>query len=210
MARPRFQKLDQATRQRILETAAEHFSANGFEGTSLNQLLALLGLSKGSFYYYFDDKADLFSTVADHVWRSVAPVEYPALEGLDAAAFWPNLESLMWEARARARESPWLAAFTQLMRTPPVGADLPEITRERFEELQRRQADLIRRGQEIGAVRTDLPADLLLVMLNGADEDGDRWIVDNWRRFDENEIERLSEAVIETLRRILEPRAGSR
>jgi len=194
-----------AKRRRILETAAEAFAARGFEGTSLNQLLRLLDLSKGSFYYYFDDKADLFGTVADHAWRTARPEEYPDLRELDAAAFWPNLESLMWEARARARENPLLTGFIRLMRNPSDAAGLPDATQERFEESQRLQVDLIRRGQEIGAVRTDLPADLLLVMLTGADEDGDRWIVDNWRRFDESEIEQLSEAVVETLRRILEP-----
>ena len=64
MARPRFQNLDQETRNHILETAAEEFAAQGFDGTSLNRLIESLGISKGSFYYYFDDKADLFITVA--------------------------------------------------------------------------------------------------------------------------------------------------
>ena len=62
MARPRFRNLDRETRHRILETAAVEFASRGFEGTSLNQLIDRLGISKGSFYYYFDDKADLFTT----------------------------------------------------------------------------------------------------------------------------------------------------
>ncbi len=60
MARPRFGNLDAATRRKILETAAVEFAARGFDGTSLNHLIEDLGISKGSFYYYFDDKVDLF------------------------------------------------------------------------------------------------------------------------------------------------------
>ena len=36
----------------------------------LNQLIERLSMSKGAFYYYFDDKADLFTTVAEHAWSN--------------------------------------------------------------------------------------------------------------------------------------------
>jgi AcrR family transcriptional regulator len=41
-------------------------------------------MSKGSFYYYFDDKADLFTTVADLAWAIVLPVEQLDLETFSA------------------------------------------------------------------------------------------------------------------------------
>lgn len=205
MARPRFKKLDQATRHRILETAAAEFAARGFEGTSLNQLLGLLDLSKGSFYYYFDDKADLFTTVADHARRTLLPAEDLDLDDLDASTFWPTLELLMWEARARVRENPWLVGFTRLTYDPPRADGVRGVVGPSFAEASRRQAEMIRRGQSVGAVRADLPAELLQVMLAGADEAGDRWIVDNWHRFDEGEIERKSEELVAILRRMLEP-----
>ena len=103
MARPRFANLDLDTRHRILETAAEDFAARGFEGVSLNQLIDRLGMSKGSFYYYFDDKADLFTTVADLAWAMVLPVEKLDLETLKAENYWSSLEALMQEARSRIR-----------------------------------------------------------------------------------------------------------
>ena len=86
MARPRFAKLDEATRRRFLETAAVEFAAKGFDGTSLNQLIERLGISKGSFYYYFDDKADLFSTVVDHVWSIFLPDSGPDFSSFDRSA----------------------------------------------------------------------------------------------------------------------------
>ena len=106
MARPRFANLDLDTRHRILETAAEEFAARGFEGVSLNQLIDRLGMSKGSFYYYFDDKADLFTTVADLAWAIVLPVEQLDLETFNAENYWSSLEALMQEARSRVRANP--------------------------------------------------------------------------------------------------------
>lgn len=209
MARPRFENLDLETRKRILETAAVEFAARGFEGTSLNQLLDRLGMSKGSFYYYFDDKEDLFTTVVDHAWAIVVPFEELDLGELAAATFWTTLQSLMREARARIHANPWLVGFTRLMYHPPQTVGVREALAEKFNQVRRWQAGMILRGQEVGAVRSDLPAELLQVLLVGADEAGDRWMVENWDRFDEDEVERIFEEVFAIFRRMLEPPSGT-
>ncbi|MDH3813395.1 MAG: TetR/AcrR family transcriptional regulator [Acidobacteriota bacterium] len=206
MARPRFANLDLDTRHRILETAAEEFASRGFEGVSLNQLIDRLGMSKGSFYYYFDDKADLFTTVADLAWAIVLPVEQLDLETFNADTYWPSLEALMQEARSRIRANPWLVGFTRLMYDPPEIAGVRESLAEKFDEARQWQAELIRRGQTLGAVRDDLPVGLLQALLVGADEAGDRWFVSNWENLEEKEIERLFQEVFAIFKRMLEPR----
>ena len=204
MARPRFANLDLDTRHRILETAAEEFASRGFEGVSLNQLIDRLGMSKGSFYYYFDDKADLFTTVADLAWAIVLPVEQLDLETFNADTYWPSLEALMQEARSRIRANPWLVGFTRLMYDPPEIAGVRESLAEKFDEARQWQAELIRRGQTLGAVRVDLPVELLQALLVGADEAGDRWFVSNWENLEEKEIERLFQEVFAIFKRMLE------
>jgi AcrR family transcriptional regulator len=205
VARPRFANLDLDTRHRILETAAVEFAAHGYHGVSLNRLIDRLGLSKGSFYYYFDDKADLFTTVADLAWAMVLPAERLELGDYDAETFWPALETLMREARGRVRANPWLVGFTRLIYDPPDVAEVREALAGKFARARQWQAELIRRGQELGAVRGDLPVELLQAILVGADEAGDQWFVRNWERFDEEEIERLFNAVFAIFRRMLEP-----
>lgn len=49
----------EATRARIVETAARAFAQHGFEGASLNELIAASGLSKGAFYFHFASKDEL-------------------------------------------------------------------------------------------------------------------------------------------------------
>ncbi len=204
MARPRFANLDLDTRYRILETAAVGFASRGYDGVSLNQLLDRLGMSKGSFYYYFDDKADLFSTVADLAWAIFLPIEEFDLEEFNAENFWPSLEALMGEMRSRIRANPWLVGFTRLMYNPPDIPGVLDALSEKFAEARQWQAELIERGQALGTVRNDLPAELLQALLVGADEAGDRWVVENWERLGEVEVERIFDQVFGIFRRMLE------
>lgn len=209
MARPRFNNLDDATRRRILETAAIEFTARGFDGTSLNQLIESLGISKGSFYYYFDDKADLFVTVIDHAWKTMLLESETDLADLDRDDYWPAIESMMREARERIRENPWLVGLGRMFYNPP---DVPQI-RTRLDEVFNRarewQARLIRHGQAIGTVRDDLPVELLLALLVGADEAADQWFTVNWHGLDGGDIERLFNEVLAILRRMMEPPPAS-
>jgi AcrR family transcriptional regulator len=41
-------------------------------GASLNRILEQAGISKGSAYYYFDDKADVFLTVVQRYLLEIA------------------------------------------------------------------------------------------------------------------------------------------
>ena len=49
----------QATRERLLDIAEQHFLAHGFAGTSIETLITEAGLTKGGFFYHFDGKNDL-------------------------------------------------------------------------------------------------------------------------------------------------------
>ena len=47
------------TRKRILETARVAFTENGYRSTSMNDLIAAAGVTKGGFYFHFPSKADV-------------------------------------------------------------------------------------------------------------------------------------------------------
>ncbi|HEX8725928.1 MAG TPA: helix-turn-helix domain-containing protein, partial [Gemmatimonadaceae bacterium] len=65
MVRERFDNLDPDKQERLFEAAADEFSDHGFEGASLNRIIDRAGMSKGSLYYYFNDKSDLYATVVE-------------------------------------------------------------------------------------------------------------------------------------------------
>ncbi len=60
MPKQTFLNLPEEKRQQIVDAAVEEFAANGLENASTNRIVANSGISKGSFYQYFDDKHDVF------------------------------------------------------------------------------------------------------------------------------------------------------
>jgi hypothetical protein len=63
---------------------------------------------------------------------------------------------------------------------------------------------LLGRGQELGAVRTDLPLELLVATTMAMDAAGDRWMSEVFPTLDEAERVRLTEARIDLLRDMLD------
>jgi len=46
--------------EELLKAALEEFSTNSYEEASLNKIIKNAGISKGTFYYHFKDKQDLY------------------------------------------------------------------------------------------------------------------------------------------------------
>jgi len=59
-ARGRVAGQDPQKRQQIIDAARICFMRDGFEATSMNEITAEAGVSKGTIYVYFSDKEDLF------------------------------------------------------------------------------------------------------------------------------------------------------
>lgn len=55
------------TKERILRTALEMFSRNGYAGTNIRELTASLGLGKSSMYRHFESKEQIWDTLLDEM-----------------------------------------------------------------------------------------------------------------------------------------------
>ena len=53
------------TRERILLSALEKFSRNGYEGTNIRELTSSLGLSKSALYRHFESKEAIWNALLD-------------------------------------------------------------------------------------------------------------------------------------------------
>jgi AcrR family transcriptional regulator len=203
MPRPRFDRLDAGKREHILKVAAEEFVSHGYRGASLNHIIERLGLSKGSFYYYFDDKADLFTTVVQSAWDALLQGRPLDLTNIGAETFWPHMEALARDQRRRLRAQPWLVFVTRILTAPQAGMN--RLLAEKFAEMRALQETLLRRGQQLGVVRTDLPEGLLLSLFSAVDGAGDRWLLDNWDHLPPDEVDEVADRAFTLMRQMLEP-----
>lgn len=204
MVRPRFAKLPPAQQQAILRAALDEFAAHGFHDASLNRLIEAAGISKGSMYYYFDGKEDLFVHVAriefERLFAAVGPVALPSGPGPDA--FWSAVERYYRDAATGLAAHPQLAA---LVRGWLAASDSPALARAQH-ELEQAIMPWIERvlavGQAGGAVRTDLPSGLLIAVALGMGRAMDTWLM---AQPPEGAVPPPIGALVGMLRRALEP-----
>ncbi|MBO6163598.1 MAG: TetR/AcrR family transcriptional regulator [Lachnospiraceae bacterium] len=67
-----------STKSRIIEAAWKLFRAKGYEETTIEDIIALSGTSKGTFYHYFAGKDALLSSLSD-LFDSYYEELYPSL-----------------------------------------------------------------------------------------------------------------------------------
>lgn len=54
------------TREQIVEAADDLFYRRGYENTSFSDIAAVVGISRGNFYYHFKTKDEILDAVIDH------------------------------------------------------------------------------------------------------------------------------------------------
>ncbi|GLP95965.1 TetR/AcrR family transcriptional regulator [Paraferrimonas sedimenticola] len=105
-------------RRRELLNAARHlFFDRGYDNTSINDILNVVGLSKGAFYHHFSSKNALLDGLVDHEVADLYQATKAAClqPGLTALQRWQRLfeRSAQWEL---ANKTNWIVLLTSLYR----------------------------------------------------------------------------------------------
>lgn len=204
MARNRFDNLEAEKQEAILRAAGEEFAEKGFGGASINRIIRQSGMSKGSVYYYFEDKADLFATTVERsTQRLLEEIGWFSLEILGKDEFWDALLELTHRTVAWARRNDWWVrlgrAFHRLQLEPGT-----ELAAGRLMEFGKGWwKSIIQRGQMLDLIRSDLPVDLLVAIVMGADHGGDGWMMEHWEELSEEDIKKIVDARVDILRDML-------
>jgi AcrR family transcriptional regulator len=151
--------------ERLLAASVRLFAEQGFEGTSVQEIVARAGVTKGAMYHYFASKDDLLyeiyhrllgtqterlNTIADgpgsvreRVRAAAADVVETTLTSIDEAiVFFRSMHMLPADKRAKVRAE-----------------------RRRYHE---RFRALVEEGQRDGDFRADVPADVVVHFYFGA------------------------------------------
>lgn len=205
MVRPRFAKLAPEQQRRILQAAVDEFAAHGFHDASLNQVIESAGISKGSLYYYFDGKDDLYvyavQTELERLFARLGPFPLPS-EG-DADEFWSALESYYLTLMSALVDSPQLAALIRGWIASSTNPALRKAQQEVEQSLGPWLQQALTAGQRVGAIRTDLPPALLIAVVSGMGQAMDTWLLVS--EPDRAELPRLIGALIEMIRGAVRP-----
>jgi TetR/AcrR family transcriptional regulator, transcriptional repressor for nem operon len=156
-----------ASRERIVDRAAELIAERGVAGTSLDDVLAAAGAGKSQLYHYFGGRDELMEAAVE---RRCAQVLDELTQALGGIATWAELERML---------AGFVAGFEQQgMPGCPIGSLASEVA-ERNEGARLRAAaafdaweglfaDALERMRERGELRADAsPAALATALLAG-------------------------------------------
>ncbi|MCQ4636212.1 TetR/AcrR family transcriptional regulator [Anaerovorax odorimutans] len=71
------------TKQRILDSSLELFASRGYSGTSMNDIISQVGISKGSVYWHFKSKEEIFVRVLTTNYAKWIDLINSELKGID-------------------------------------------------------------------------------------------------------------------------------
>lgn len=205
MVRPRFAKLSATQQQSIVQAALDEFATRGFHDASLNRVIEAAGISKGSMYYYFDGKEDLYGYVAQFglagLFEQVGPL--PELDVGDADDFWAILSDYYLRLMRALVASPQLAA---MLRGWANAAKSPSAQKAQ-EDLEQSSlpwiAEVLATGQRVGAVRDDVAPALLIAVAVGMGEAMDVWLMS--QAVDDDALPGLIAALMSMIRGAVAP-----
>ncbi|MBN2800391.1 MAG: TetR/AcrR family transcriptional regulator [Deltaproteobacteria bacterium] len=203
MPKQRFQRLSSEKQERILKVAAEEFATHGFDGASYNQIIERAGVSKGAMYYYFEDKLDLYLTVLIPALEPLWDVLGEVPEVSEPEAFWGGIAERFELAMALFLGSPSLIGLVKsLAGVRGLGeAELHALYGRVYGWL----AQLVAVGQGVGAVRTDLPPELLIQLVAAMGEAHDLWLAQRVESLSAAELAQTVPRLMDLIRRMVRP-----
>lgn len=179
MSRPRFRRLRPEQQSVILDAALQEFATHGFAAASLNRIIEATGTSKGAIYYYFDGKEDLYAEVlrrqVERMLEHGGPLRVP--DATDADAFWGTIEEYYLRLMRLLAQTPETGTLLRDWLSGAVSPALRDAESRAEQDLMPWLMTTVATGQRVGAVREDLPADLLVAVALGMGQAMDAWLI---------------------------------
>ncbi len=198
---------------RILDTAWELFREKGYDGTTVDAVIDRAGISKGTFYHYFDSKADLLDGVVERLTLQ----GFEELRPILAQRSIPPLERL---DRLLAASRDWRIANLDRIRTvlEVLLRDENTIIRNKMNRLMAslivpHLAEIIAQGVKNGSFQVDHPRETaeILISLVQVTAELNAWDLLRLEEYPERfgSMEKRIGIYLESLRRILAAPQGA-
>ena len=152
-------------RDQLLEKAAQIFAQNGYEGTTIQQVIDALGVSKGAFYHYFSSKEDLLDAVAERMTREGLAAFAPILQDRTVSALDRFINYLNQSRQWRLNRMGLIGAMLRMLHRDENAIIRQKINRRVVETLRPLLAELVADGVAQGVFNTPDPSEAAAMLL---------------------------------------------
>ena len=166
----RYESIDETLKARILDVSKQEFAMHGYENASYNKIIQKIGISKGSMYYYFENKEDLFITCFLDAFAHATGIfgfDYASFSfGDDEEAYWNSIKKISSKQWNDVLQHPLLMSLMRQLVS--LGTD-HSIFRKLNSECEGLSEygefiSILEHGVKIGAIRNDVPLNVLIRM----------------------------------------------
>ena len=184
MPKDTFYNLNEDKKTKIFDAAVKEFSTRRFSDASINQIIKTAGISRGSFYQYFDDKEDLYLYVIKKISRDKWDfLKQAGVEEMDSDFFDIIRKKIvaLFELGKGNPDYAQIVLFQEM--------DDNEFIRKLRGDSAKRWKDIIERDKVHGLIKPEIEADVMIdmfynfVLLNyyrvGLDEEKYLTTIDN-------------------------------
>jgi len=146
----------QKSRRELTSVAIDCFARYGFQGTSVDRIASIAGVTKGAIYYHFRDKDDLLSAaVMDRIAEFEARVE-TGCSGLSAADALRRIAKVCIEHAEDGDHSRFVISI--MVESIDTNAEISGQLRDMMRRFRAFVKSVVRRGQQSGNFRSDADA----------------------------------------------------
>ncbi|MFT4082870.1 MAG: TetR/AcrR family transcriptional regulator [Nocardioides sp.] len=147
----------------VLRRAIDLFNRQGYDGTSVGDIAAELGLTKSAIYHHVSSKEELLAAALDEALDGLTAALNAALEQTDGSAYDRLRTAVHQSVEILIRHQPAVTLLLRVRGNSPVEV----AALERRRALDEKLADLVAAAVAEGAVRDDLPPALASRLLFG-------------------------------------------
>jgi AcrR family transcriptional regulator len=152
------------TRERLLQAAVDLYSAKGFGGASVEDVVRRAGVTKGAFYHHFESKAHLIMAIHN----GFVDLQIGEITGIIEKGLTPEetlAEAIVVIVRNVLNRKESVTLF--IREYPAMPDDVDRAVRARRREYEQVLVGVIDRGRESGVFHTELPTNVLLYGILG-------------------------------------------
>jgi len=152
----------------VLEAAMSVFWRQGYESTSMADLLAATGLHKGSLYQAFGDKRSLYLVVLRNYLQALSGRVREELLGADTAleGLRNAMRQLMATCTTPDAGNPGCLALNALVEKGPQDPEVLQILGMAYAMRKKMITQTVQAGQQEGTIRTDQQAEAIAGVLD--------------------------------------------
>ncbi|MEH7094303.1 TetR/AcrR family transcriptional regulator [Neobacillus vireti] len=152
-------------KHKLIETGIQLFDQNGFKSTSVQDIVQLLGVTKGTFYYYFNSKEELLKDIHLIYIEELVQQQEKIIKNLQTTFTNKLYKIVTLLIRNIRTERQSARIFTREMRHLS-GPYLEEI-KDKRNQFRKNMQKLIEDGMKQGEFKSGLPSDILTMGILG-------------------------------------------